>query len=61
MTSYNRIEQIIHTYHGYAYQSAGVIFGFFNDPDMAESCALQLNLFLHRHVMVCGGQISING
>lgn len=54
------ISQLIRTFHGYAYESAGVINGFFDDPQTARNCARVIRTRLHSDVEVCGCKLAVS-
>ena len=41
------IRQLIRRYHGYVYESAGLISAFFDDAHAAHDCADQLGTLVH--------------
>jgi hypothetical protein len=53
------ISQLIRSCHGYVYETAGIISGFFDDPSEARSCALCITSKFQKQVEVCGCEIVI--
>jgi len=53
------LEVMIRAFNGYVYRSAGVLTGFFNDPDEAKECAKIIIIYHDKQVEICGTQITI--
>lgn len=53
------ISQLIRSCHGYVYESAGIISGFFDDPSDAKSCARTIEAKFHAHVDLCGCELMV--
>ncbi len=54
------ISQLIRSFHGYVYESAGVINGFFDDPRTARDCARQIKAQFNAEVEVCGCRLVVS-
>ncbi|QFY43796.1 hypothetical protein F6R98_15140 [Candidatus Methylospira mobilis] len=54
----NFVLEAIHGLHGYSHEDAGVISGFFDDPESASVCAQRLRESCGVDVEVCGCQLS---
>lgn len=54
------INQLIRSCNGYVYESAGLINGFFDDPQTARNCALNLRSQVRGQVEVCGCKVSVS-
>jgi len=54
------IVSLIHSFNGYIYETAGLITGFFNDPEQAHACASKIQSVAKRPVEVCGSQLSVS-
>jgi hypothetical protein len=54
----NQFERIIRSCHGHTYRTAGMLFGFFEDPKAAKAAA-SLIAATGVSVMTCGSQIMI--
>jgi len=54
----NLILEVIHELHGYSHEDAGVVSGFFDDPESASACAERLRESCGIDVEVCGCQLS---
>lgn len=57
---YSLITQLIRTFNGYTYESAGVINGFFDDPQTARNCAHVIRTQVHGEVEVCGCKLAVS-
>lgn len=53
------LDRIVRAFHGYTYQSAGVIIGFFDAPEQANQCASAIAEHIDKQVNVCGTQVTI--
>jgi hypothetical protein len=53
------ISDLIHSSKGYFYETAGIVLGFFNDPERASQCAHDIRANVGKTVEVCGSQLSI--
>jgi hypothetical protein len=53
------LEQMIRAFQGYAYQSAGTLTGFFDQPERARACARAIADHHGAAVEVCGTQVTI--
>lgn len=53
------IVALIHSFNGYIYETAGMITGFFNDPEQAHACARKIQAAGAKEVEVCGSQLSV--
>lgn len=53
------IVTLIHSFNGYIYETAGLITGFFNDPEQAHACASKIQTVSGREVEVCGSQLFV--
>lgn len=53
------IVALIHAFNGTFYETAGVISGFFNDPEQAHACAKRIRAQTQTMVEVCGSQLSV--
>ena len=53
------ITQLIHACHGYVYESAGTINGFFDDPETTAACANLIKERLSAEVQVCGCGLAV--
>lgn len=51
---------LIRSFHGYIYETAGVITGFFNDPRQAHACAREIQAIAGKVVDVCGSQLAVS-
>jgi len=48
------VKNAVHAYHGYWYSTAGVMFGFFEDPEDAKYIARLINdIGIHAAVIGC--------
>ncbi|QSA97763.1 hypothetical protein [Methylococcus sp. EFPC2] len=56
----NLIAELIHSSQGYFHETAGVMVGFFNDPEQARRCASQIAATTGKTAEVCGNQLSIS-
>ncbi len=55
-----QVKQVIDAYHGYGYETAGVILAFFNDAQQAEDCADKLQTLSSKpDVEIWGSQLSL--
>jgi len=54
------IAELIHASKGYFHETAGVIIGFFNDPQQARRCAKSIAVTSGKKAQVCGSQLSIS-
>lgn len=54
------IFSLIRAFRGYSYESAGMISGFFNDPEQAQACANRIRSVADTQVDVCGNQLSVS-
>jgi len=52
------IHCLIRSSNGYYYETAGMLFGFFNDPTQAHVCAIKIMETTGQSVEVCGCQLS---
>lgn len=55
------IAQLIRSCHGYAYETAGIISGFFDDPGEARTCARHIEDRFHAPVVICGCELTVLG
>ncbi|NJD05089.1 MAG: hypothetical protein FIA97_01145 [Methylococcaceae bacterium] len=53
------ISQVIRSCHGYVYETAGVITGYFDDPHEARLCAQTIEARFHRIVDLCGCELAV--
>ena len=53
------LEQMIRAFHGHAHQSAGVLNGFFDDPEQARECARAITRYHHKQAEAVGTQVTI--
>ncbi|QSA96221.1 hypothetical protein [Methylococcus sp. EFPC2] len=53
------IVALIHAFNGTIYETAGIISGFFNDPEQAHACAHRIRVQTKSVVEVCGSQLSV--
>ena len=53
------IAELIHSSKGYFHQTAGVIIGFFNNPEQARRCADKITVTAGKSAEVFGSQLSI--
>jgi hypothetical protein len=58
MLADNVLRGMVNTYHGYCYATAGMLFGFFEDPDDAKQVAVLIT-GIGGHVAVIGCQIVV--
>ena len=54
------ITQLIRASHGYVYETAGIINGFFDDPAQAKACAFKIKTLFHSEVEVCGCKLAVS-
>lgn len=54
LAMFTQIAQIIRASQGYVYESAGVLTGFFDDPNLARQCAELLKVRFGYSVELCG-------
>ena len=54
------ITQLIRSCHGYVYETAGIISGYFDDPTDARSCAQTIESKFRAHVDVCGCELVVS-
>jgi len=54
----NLIHALIRSSNGYFYETAGMLFGFFNDPTQANACAVKIMEATGETVEVFGCQLS---
>ncbi len=59
-TLISQISQLIRSCHGHVYVTAGIISGFFDDPDDAKSCAQTIEAKFEADVDVCGCELIVN-
>lgn len=59
MSSSKTLIRMIQQYQGIAYETAGTISGFFNDPMAAHKCATAIQKEFIVDVEVCGDQLTI--
>lgn len=52
------IQALIRSSNGYFYETAGMLFGFFNDPTQAHTCASKIMEATGQAVEVYGCQLS---
>lgn len=57
---FTQITNIIRASHGYVYESAGILNGFFDDPDLARQCAALLRHQFECQVQLCGCELSVS-
>ena len=53
------IAQLIRSCHGYAYETAGIITGFFDNPQQARTCAARIEAQFNTHVDLCGCELAV--
>ena len=53
------ISQLIRSCHGYVYETAGVITGYFDDPGEARRCAQTIEAKFQRIVALCGCELAV--
>jgi hypothetical protein len=53
------IAQLIRSCHGYVHETAGIITGFFDNPQQAKACAARIEAQFHAHVQLCGCELTI--
>ena len=53
------IIQRIRTFRGYAYETAGVLNGFFAAPEAARACGYEIRSLFGAEVQVCGCQLTV--
>ncbi|SMF97805.1 hypothetical protein SAMN02949497_0072 [Methylomagnum ishizawai] len=53
------ITELIRSSTGYFHQTAGVVIGFFNDPEQAHLCANKITVTVGKMAEVCGSQLSV--
>ncbi|MDD5036580.1 MAG: hypothetical protein PHE55_17700 [Methylococcaceae bacterium] len=58
-----QIIQLIRSCSGYVYETAGIINGFFDDPQKAKACAHKISRLVESEVSLCGCEltVSVNG
>ncbi|BBL77409.1 hypothetical protein [Methylomagnum ishizawai] len=54
------IAELIRSSTGYFHQTAGVVIGFFNDPEQAHLCANKIAAAAGKMAEVCGNQLSVS-
>jgi hypothetical protein len=54
------IAKLIHSSNGYFHETAGVVIGFFADPEQARRCANEIMAKVGKTVEVCGSRLSIS-
>jgi hypothetical protein len=59
MNNLNLIAGLIHSAKGYSHEAAGVIIGFFDDPEQALRCANEIKVAVGKTVEVCGSRLSL--
>jgi len=52
------IHSLIHDPNGYCYETAGLLFGFFNEPTQARACAIKIMEITGQSMEACGYQLS---
>lgn len=53
------IAQLIRSFHGYAYETAGIISGFFDSPQEAKTCAARIEAEFNARVDLCGCELAV--
>lgn len=49
----------IRAFHGYVYETVGVVTAFFSGPEQAKACAEELKTRWGTHVTLCGCQLTV--
>ena len=57
---FTEISTVIRSSHGYVYETAGIINGFFDDPFVARQCAELLRTRYACQVLLCGCELSVS-
>ena len=60
MNNLNLITGLIHSSKGYSHEVAGVVIGFFDDPEQARRCANKIRAIAGKTVDVCGNRLSLS-
>lgn len=54
-----RIQDLIHSFQGYAYEVAGMIAAYFDDPEQARACAERISAEWRKPVEVSGTSLIV--